>query len=349
MGARQSKGQETGSSPLQGIWTRAQNSLLFRSTSSEYEESPEPAAPPPYQRRVCMIQEMLHMARGGRHEEASEVLRSLRQDLGMESTFLDDVLHRYGSFRNTVDPITHDLIVSLARCMHCPKTDGESLSALEKVCRQLTYHLSPHPRWRRQGLLKGKPPASLKAILSAPPTGGTVDLSGFVLSLRDTKRLALHLCRHALNVHSVELAFTGLSDDALLLLLPTLAGLPVLQSLALNGNRLTRAILRHLTDALRDPGGFPVLTWVDLGNNVDIFSLPQAFVVSLRKRCPKQGSLPTIQEQGEATTGEPDKRPSGWGSPPGGWTGCGACGSPGLDEAGEEERSTWTSGSDEKG
>lgn len=43
------------------------------------------------------------------------------QDLGMESTSLDDVLYRYASFRNLVDPITHDLLISLARYIHCPK------------------------------------------------------------------------------------------------------------------------------------------------------------------------------------------------------------------------------------
>lgn len=37
--------------------------------------------------------------------------------------------------------------------------EGDSLGAMEKVCRQLTYHLSPHSRWRRQGLLKRKPQA----------------------------------------------------------------------------------------------------------------------------------------------------------------------------------------------
>lgn len=42
----------------------------------------------------------------------------------MESTSLDDVLYRYASFRNLVDPITHDLIISLARYIHCPKPVG---------------------------------------------------------------------------------------------------------------------------------------------------------------------------------------------------------------------------------
>ncbi|XP_067165799.1 leucine-rich repeat-containing protein 75A isoform X2 [Apteryx mantelli] len=86
---------------------------------------------PPYHRRVCLIQDMLLLAKQGKQEEATELLRHLRQDLGMESTSLDDVLYRYASFRNLVDPITHDLIISLARYIHCPKppesrADGEA-------------------------------------------------------------------------------------------------------------------------------------------------------------------------------------------------------------------------------
>lgn len=47
----------------------------------------------------------------------------------MESTSLDDVLYRYASFRNLVDPITHDLIISLARYIHCPKPVGAMVSS----------------------------------------------------------------------------------------------------------------------------------------------------------------------------------------------------------------------------
>ena len=53
---------------------------------------------------------------------------------------------------------------------------------------------------------------------------------------------------------------------------------------------------------------FPSVTWIDLGNNVDIFSLPQPFLVSLRKRCPKQGNLPTILEFGESQASDPPER-----------------------------------------
>lgn len=50
----------------------------------------------------------------------------------MESTSLDDVLYRYASFRNLVDPITHDLIISLARYIHCPKPVGWLQSKLAR-------------------------------------------------------------------------------------------------------------------------------------------------------------------------------------------------------------------------
>lgn len=63
----------------------------------------------------------------------------------------------------------------------------------------------------------------------------------------------------------------------------------------------------------QDPGSFPSVTWIDLGNNVDIFSLPQPFLVSLRKRCPKQGNLPTILEFGESQASDPPERLRGLG------------------------------------
>lgn len=38
--------------------------------------------------------------------------------------------------------------------------EGDALGAMEKLCRQLTYHLSPHSQWRRhRGLVKRKPQA----------------------------------------------------------------------------------------------------------------------------------------------------------------------------------------------
>ncbi|XP_068601978.1 leucine-rich repeat-containing protein 75A [Brachionichthys hirsutus] len=313
MGAKQTKGRGPGGASPQHTWKRTPTkergdilaSLMLKS-GDRFSRGGTP--PPPYQRRIGMIQEMMLMAKQGKQDEATEMLKTLRQDLGMESTSLDDVLYRYASFRNLVDPITHDLIISLARYVHCPKTEGDYLGAMEKVCRQLTYHLSPHSQWRRQGLLKRKPQACLKAVLSAPLSSGALDLSGIPLTARDMERLCAHLQRHSSTVVSLELGFTELTDEAFLLLLPTLAALPRLETLALNGNRLTRIILKELTDALKDPGSFPSVTWIDLGNNVDIFSLPQPFLVSLRKRCPKQGNLPTILEFGESQASDPPEK-----------------------------------------
>ncbi|XP_061781443.2 leucine-rich repeat-containing protein 75A [Nerophis lumbriciformis] len=317
MGGKQTKAQEAGGASPQHSWRRTPSkergdlfaSLMLKSG----DRLSRGGTPPPYQRRIGMIQEMMLMAKQGKHDEATEMLKTLRQDLGMESTSLDDVLYRYASFRNLVDPITHDLIISLARYVHCPKTERESLGAMEKVCRQLTYHLSPHSQWRRQGLLKRKPQACLKAVLSTPPSSGALDLSGIPLAARDMERLCAHLQHHSSTVVSLELGFTELTDEAFLLLLPTLAALPRLETLALNGNRLTRIILKELTDALKDPNSFPSVTWIDLGNNVDIFSLPQPFLVSLRKRCPKQGNLPTILEFGESQASDPPEKLRGMG------------------------------------
>ncbi|XP_044602161.2 leucine-rich repeat-containing protein 75A isoform X1 [Equus asinus] len=180
------------------------------------------------------------------------------------------------------------------------RQEGDALGAMEKLCRQLTYHLSPHSQWRRhRGLVKRKPQACLKAILAGSPPDNTVDLSGIPLTSRDLERVTSYLQRCGEQVDSVELGFTGLTDDMVLQLLPALSTLPRLTTLALNGNRLTRALLRDLTDTLKDPSKFPSVTWIDLGNNVDIFSLPQPFLLSLRKRSPKQGHLPTILELGE--------------------------------------------------
>ncbi|KAI5133213.1 Leucine-Rich Repeat-Containing Protein 75B [Manis pentadactyla] len=47
---------------------------------------------------------------------------------------------------------------------------------------------------------------------------------------------------------------------------------------------LTRATTCELTEAIEDTTKFPTLAWVDLGNNVDVASLPQPLLVSLRQR-----------------------------------------------------------------
>ncbi|XP_078539665.1 leucine-rich repeat-containing protein 75A [Lissotriton helveticus] len=309
MGTKQTKGcQASGvESPPHHLGSRKRGpakdrgdffASLMAKSSDKFGKS-GPGSLPPYHRRIGMIQDMMVLVRQGRHDEATELLRHLRQDLGMESTSLDDVLYRYASFRNLVDPITHDLIISLARYIHCPRPEGDSIGAVEKVCRQLTYHLSPHSQWRRQGVLKRKPQACLKAVLVGTPRNNTVDLSGIPLTMKDLDRLIAYLQYSSEHIENVELCFTDMTDELLLQLLPVLSALPHLTTLALNGNRLTKAILRELTDMLKDLKKFPSVTWIDLGNNVDIFSLPQPFLVSLKKRCPKQGNLPTILEFGE--------------------------------------------------
>ncbi|XP_029421675.1 leucine-rich repeat-containing protein 75B isoform X2 [Nannospalax galili] len=215
------------------------------------------------------------------------------QDLGLEGNLLTDILYRNVTFLNLVDPISHDLLVNLARDLQCPKKDHEPWKSSDKICRQLIYHLTPHskrqPRRKTQSSLK----SSLQKTLLA---GETVDLSGIPLSAQDVQHITRYLVSHGAELAVLDLSFTDLSDELLHLLLPSLWALPRLTQLLLNGNRLTQAAARELTEAIKDTTKFPVLAWVDLGNNVDVASLPQPLLVGLRRRLSQHTSLPTIYE-----------------------------------------------------
>ena len=129
-----------------------------------------------------------------------------------------------------------------------------------------------------------------------------MDLSGIPLSSRDVRQVAFYLQSNGEAVVSVDVSFTELTDDNLRLLLPPLGLMPKLGTLALNGNRLTLAIVKDLTEMLKEPKQFCSLAWIDLGNNVDIFTMPQPLLVALRRRCSLRSSLPTIYEY---TEGQP--------------------------------------------
>lgn len=84
MGAKQTKGQEpAGASPQHG-WKRTPTkergdiltSLMLKS-GDRLSRGGTP--PPPYQRRISMIQEMMVMAKQGKQDEATEMLKTLRQ------------------------------------------------------------------------------------------------------------------------------------------------------------------------------------------------------------------------------------------------------------------------------
>ncbi|XP_059977660.1 leucine-rich repeat-containing protein 75B [Lagenorhynchus albirostris] len=254
--------------------------------------------PAPYERRVRWLREIQSTLRERRPERARQLLRLLRQDLGLEGTLLTDILYRNVAFLNLVDPISHDLLVNLARDLQCPKSDYELWESSDKTCRQLIYHLTPHSK-RQQGssLPRRKTQSCLKSNLQKTLLAGeTVNLSGIPLSVRDVQHIMRYLGSQGARLAVLDLSFTGLSDELLHRLLPSLWTLPRLTQLLLNGNRLTRAAARELTEAIKDTTKFPVLAWVDLGNNVDVASLPQPLLVGLRRRLSQHTSLPTIYE-----------------------------------------------------
>ncbi|CAF99265.1 unnamed protein product, partial [Tetraodon nigroviridis] len=374
----------------------------------------------PYVRRVAWIREIQTLLREHKTDQAAEVLRLLRKhqevarwtkepetqetqskrkwsavdqlhDLGLQGTSLNDILYKNASFLNLVDPISHELLLSLARDLQCPKREKDAIKSSNKTCRQLIYHLTPHSKWTKQGVSRRKSQAwkrrscrraatmrrqnSVRILISTAPgsrdldqegarrlrcrqpsvvwikegrllicsgpcmrhsltrlpgpllptascpevetpelnvlcliwsvlkttlkkklSGDVVNLSGIPLSGRDVHRVAFYLQSSSEAVSAVDLSFTELQDDGLRLLLPPLSCLPKLTVLAINGNRLTRAILKDLTDTLKDPSKFPCLAWVDLGNNVDIFTVPQPLLVALRRRFGLRSSLPVIYE-----------------------------------------------------
>lgn len=142
-----------------------------------------------------------------------------------------------------------------------------------------------------------QPSHSLKSSLQKTLLAGeTVTLSGIPLSVQEVPHITRYLGSQGARLLALDLSFTGLSDELLHLLLPSLWTLPRLSQLLLNGNRLTRAAARELTEAVKDTTKFPALAWVDLGNNVDVASLPQPLLVGLRQRLSQCASLPIIYE-----------------------------------------------------
>ncbi|XP_043967673.1 leucine-rich repeat-containing protein 75B [Gambusia affinis] len=256
----------------------------------------------PYMRRVAWIKEIQKLLRERRIEQATDVLKLLKKDLGLEGTSMNDILYKNAAFLNLVDPISHELLLSLAREMQCPKKDADTIKSSDKICRQLIYHLTPHSKWLRKSMSRRKSQACLKTTLQKKLSSDSVDLSGIPLSARDVRQVAFYLQSNRDSVVAVDISFTELTDDNLRVLLPLLALLPKLSTLALNGNRLTLAIIKDLTELLKDPKMFSSLAWIDLGNNVDIFTMPQPLLVALRRRCSLKSSLPTIYEY---TEGQP--------------------------------------------
>ncbi|XP_004443168.1 PREDICTED: leucine-rich repeat-containing protein 75B isoform X1 [Ceratotherium simum simum] len=254
--------------------------------------------PAPYERRVRWLREIQATLRERRPERAQQLLRLLRQDLGLEGTLLTNILYRNVAFLNLVDPISHDLLVNLARDLQCPKTDYELWKSSDKICRQLIYHLTPHSKQqRRSSLPRRKIQSCLKSSLQKTlPAGETVNLSGIPLSAQDVQHIMCYLGSQGTGLAVLDLSFKELSDELLGLLLPSLWALPHLTQLLINGNRLTWATAHELTEAVKDTTKFPALAWVDLSNNVDVASLPQPLLVGLCRRLSQRTSLPTIYE-----------------------------------------------------
>lgn len=83
MGAKQTKGQEAGGASPQHSWkrtpTKERGDILASLMLKSGDRLSRGGTPPPYQRRISMIQEMMMMAKQGKQDEATEMLKTLRQ------------------------------------------------------------------------------------------------------------------------------------------------------------------------------------------------------------------------------------------------------------------------------
>lgn len=83
MGAKQTKGQEPGGASPQHSWkrtpTKERGDILASLMLKSGDRLSRGGTPPPYQRRIGMIQEMMLMAKQGKQDEATEMLKTLRQ------------------------------------------------------------------------------------------------------------------------------------------------------------------------------------------------------------------------------------------------------------------------------
>lgn len=85
MGAKQAKSpDEAGTSPQSARCRRTptrerSNDVRASLALRAGERLSRAGPPPPYQRRVGMIQDMMLMAKQGKHDEATEILKTLRQ------------------------------------------------------------------------------------------------------------------------------------------------------------------------------------------------------------------------------------------------------------------------------
>lgn len=92
------------------------------------------------------------------------------KDLGLEGSLLTDILYRDVAFLNLVDPISHDLLVNLARDLQCPKKTTSSGSPQRRSA-DSSSTTSPLTRSSSKGpaCARGRRRAGKGSPATAPP------------------------------------------------------------------------------------------------------------------------------------------------------------------------------------
>lgn len=119
MGAKQTKGQEPGGASPQHSWkrtpTKERGDILASLMLKSGDRLSRGGTPPPYQRRIGMIQEMMLMAKQGKQDEATEMLKTLRQVAGSVWLCVSECGRVSKAFRSHNTPVAC-LCLLLPRC-----------------------------------------------------------------------------------------------------------------------------------------------------------------------------------------------------------------------------------------
>nr|KAF6403708.1 leucine rich repeat containing 75B [Molossus molossus] len=180
------------------------------------------------------------------------------EDLGLTDIPSTDILYRNMAFLNLVDPISYDLLgpgPAVPQDGHCLQPVGPAWAI--PTCSLLTASRAASRR-----LLAGE----------------AGSLSGVPLSARGVQHITRFLGGQG-RARGAGPELRRAERELLRLLLPGLWTPPRLSQLLLNG-----AAAWEPTEAVKDTAKFTALARVDLGNNVDVASLPQPLLVGLCRR-----------------------------------------------------------------
>ncbi|XP_077999750.1 leucine-rich repeat-containing protein 75B-like [Glandiceps talaboti] len=235
----------------------------------------------PHRRRVMLVNEVRELGQQEKVQEMRAALKALRKDMGIDGDETASTINSGYGF--VIDPESVEIIVRISNIQ--PMTDEKWKQELTRLCDQLIAHLSPSTTKSRT-ILSSKDTDHTELLLM------NIDFSKHG-SKKDFEKIQVFLDRNE-DLKTIDLSYTGLSNEQLKDLLPNLAKLKSLNFLGLQGNRLDEDCVQTIIGYLKLPTNFPELKLVDFKNN-ELCTLQKSFLVLIQQRWGKQlAAIPTL-------------------------------------------------------